>query len=65
MNNEPQERENERGSEDEESDVEESDDEDGAEYIRAIASTDQWSAFRNNMVTNMFSSWRNEVFDME
>lgn len=52
MNRDRQERENED---------KESDDEDRAEYIQAIASTDQW----NNMTNDIFNNWRNEVFDNE
>ncbi|XP_042453279.1 protein ALP1-like [Zingiber officinale] len=49
---------------DEESEDEESDDDDEVEYIRTIAPTDQWNAFRNNMAIEMFNNWRNGVFNM-
>ncbi|XP_042471446.1 uncharacterized protein LOC122053459 [Zingiber officinale] len=49
---------------DEESEYEESDDDDEVEYIRTIAPTDQWNAFRNNMTIEMFNNWRNGVFNM-
>ena len=46
---------------DEEDDDDNDDDDEEVEFITTIATSDQWTTFRNTLAQNMFNGWRARI----